>query len=170
MSQEPRLKEKYGIARCCLPTREQEIVGYFSFDDHIKVHRSDCDNLAKADPARLVTLDWDEILSKPSPEPKAAIGELDDTDYAILRHHRACDIDYSLKVARVLGIEKQSAFDHHQKLRNLGLLERVEALMVQYRKNITSKWIKHRNHTYYRLTPQGLACLAGAENRGSEEE
>jgi len=170
VNREPRLKEKYTIARCCLPAREQEIVGYFSFDDFIKVHRSDCANLAKVDPTRLVALEWDDILSDPEPGPVAETEELDEIDIAILRHHRDYDIDYSLKVARVLGIERQAAFERHQKLRNLGLLERVEALMVRYRKNITrNKWIKHRNHTYYRLTAKGSACLVGDESTGARE-
>jgi predicted transcriptional regulator len=65
-------------------------------------------------------------------------------------------IDYSLMVAAELRIEPQTAFERHDKLRRLGLIQRVNAVMVQYRKGIAkNKWIKHRNHTYYDLTEKG---------------
>ena len=106
-------------------------------------------------------LQWSDILAEPPFTPDTDYADLDRIDFAVLKHHRDFDIDYSLKVAQMLGIEKQDAFDHHQKLRNMGLLERVDALMVQYRKKIAKdKWIKHRNHTYYRLTDKGGAYLA----------
>ena len=156
----PLLKDKYSLAGCCHPTQNDSIVGYFSFDDHIKVHRDDCANLAKAAPERIVKLDWTDILALESVQPDRDYQDLDETDFAILKHHRDFDIDYSLKVAQVLGIEKQEAFDRHQKLRQLGLLERVEALIVQYRKKIAkNKWIKHRNHTYYQITKKGAGYL-----------
>jgi predicted transcriptional regulator len=48
----------------------------------------------------------------------------------------------------------------------LGALKRVEKLMIQYRKNIVKgKWIKHRNHTYYELTPKGERWIEGFEER-----
>jgi len=51
--------------------------------------------------------------------------------------------------------------EQRNKLRNQGLLERVDAVMVNYRKNIVpGKWVKHRNHTYYRLTEKGSRYLA----------
>ena len=169
MNAKNKLLDKYTLARCCSPQRADPIVGYFSFDDHIKVHRSDCGNLAKAEPSRLVKLEWDEVLDDSDDTPPPETTELDQTDLAILRHHRDYDIDYSLKVARMVGIDKQTAFDRHQKLRNLGLIERVEALMVQYRKKTApNKWIKHRNHTYYRLTPKGAACLASQVSDSGE--
>jgi hypothetical protein len=155
-----KLKQKYRLSGCCSPAVRDEIVGYFSYDDHIKVHRSDCGNLAKTDPERLVSLTWPEILEGEAFEPDTDYRSLEGEDFAILRHHREFDIDYSLKVARLLGLEKQEVFDRHQKLRNLGLLERVEALLVQYRKKVVrNKWIKHRNHTYYRLTEKGARYL-----------
>ena len=43
--------------------------------------------------------------------------------------------------------------------------ERVEPLMIRYRKNIVKgKWIKHRNHTYYELTEKGRKYLAHHES------
>jgi hypothetical protein len=156
----PRLKEKYTAARCCKPTPDDPIVGYYSHSDVIKVHREDCANLAKAEPDRLVTLRWADIIAEPDFEPGADFDTLDATDFAILKHHRDLDIDYSLKVARVLNIEKQVAFDRHRRLREMGLLERVQPTIVQYRKGVVKNtWIKHRNHTYYRLTGRGGAYL-----------
>lgn len=82
--------------------------------------------------------------------------ELSDKDFALLSHHLIMGIDYSLKVAGMIGVDKQTAFDMHKKMVALGLLRRVDATMVQYRKGVVShKWIKHRNHTYYDLTPKG---------------
>ena len=160
MSEIGPLKDKYSLAKCCSPARGDEITGYFSFDDHIKVHRADCTNLQKAEPSRLVSLVWSDILAEANTEPDPAWDSLDETDLAILKHHRDFDIDYSLKVARMLNLDKELVFERHRALRDRGLLERVEALMVQYRKGVAdNKWIKHRNHTYYRLTPEGRTCL-----------
>jgi hypothetical protein len=160
MSAEFRLKEKYVAARCCSPAPGDSLTGYFSHEDQIKVHRAGCPNLAKAPPERLVSLTWDEILDQAPFEPDTDYAELEAVDFAILKHHRDMDIDYSLKVARVLNLPKQEVFDRHRMLRELGLLERVEPLIVQYRKGIVkNKWIKHRNHTYYRLTARGTAYL-----------
>ncbi len=156
----PPLKERYTLAKCCTPTEAHQITGYFSYDNFIKVHQHDCANLAKAEPDRLVQLVWEEILAAEEFRPGDDYVDLDEIDFAVLKHHRDFDIDYSLKVARMLGIDKQEAFDRHKKLRELGLLERVEALIVQYRKRIAkNRWIKHRNHTYYELTERGTAYL-----------
>ena len=155
-----KLKEKYILARCCSPTEQDGIVGYFSYDDRIKVHGRECKNLDKADTSRLVDLRWTEIVEQEVDRPGVDFEQLDDLDFRILEYHLKFDIDYSLKVARMLNIDRQTAFDHHRKLRELGLLERVEALMVRYRKKVVDhKWIKHRNHTYYRITPKGELYL-----------
>ncbi|MFH2049803.1 MAG: DUF2250 domain-containing protein, partial [bacterium] len=82
---------------------------------------------------------------------------------------REYGVDYSLVVARKLNIPKQAAFDCHKKLREMGLLERVKPLIIQYRKGIVdNKWIKHRNHTYYDLTDKGksyLDCYINSDDR-----
>jgi len=156
----PPLKERYTLAKCCTPTATDQITGYFSYNNLIKVHRHNCPNLAKAESERLVQLEWEDILADDEFQPGADFNELDATDFAILKHHREYDIDYSLKVARMLALDKQETFDRHHKLRELGLLERVEALIVQYRRKIAkNRWIKHRNHTYYELTERGIAYL-----------
>ena len=161
MTDQIRLKEDYTIAKCCNPTQSDEIIGYYSHTNVLKVHCTSCANLAKAEPDRLVKLEWDEILAVDETIDTSEVSaKLDKLDYAILSHHAEYGVDYSHKVARMLGQEKQTLFDRHHKLRDLMLLERVEPRMIRYRKGIVdNKWIKHRNHTYYDLTILGRACL-----------
>lgn len=160
MTDRLKLKEKYILAKCCSPGRSDEIRGYFSFDDFIKVHRADCANLTKAESDRLVQLAWEDILDKPEAQPERDISELEEIDWRVLQLHAEVGVDYSLKVARLLHEDKQAVFDSHQKLREMGLLARVEPLIIQYRKGVVdNKWIKHRNHTYYDLTEKGRLYL-----------
>lgn len=155
-----RLKEDYIAANCCRPAPEDDIVGYYSHDNLIKVHKRGCPNLAKAEASRLMTLEWDDIVAGEEYRPESDYNSLDDTDFIILNHHRIYGYDYTLKVAAILRLDKQTVFDHHDKLRRMGLLERVEPRMIRYRKNIVKgKWIKHRNHTYYDLTARGADYL-----------
>jgi len=151
-----RLKDDYIIANCCSPEHGEAIIGYYSHNNIIKVHRKDCSNLEKAEQDRLVVLEWDSIIAGDEYEPDDDFKELDAIDLALLKHHRDYGFDYSLKVAAMMSLDKQIVFDHHAKLRDMGLLERIEPRMIQYRKNIVKgKWIKHRNHTYYDLTEKG---------------
>lgn len=160
MSQSPKLKEKYRLAGCCSPRESDKIVGYFSYDDFIKVHRSDCSSLEKADHERLVDLEWAEIVESDEFTPPAEYHNLEANDFAILKHHRDFGVDYSLKVAAMLHLPKTEVFDRHKKLRSQGFLVRVEPLIIRYRKGVVdNKWIKHRNHTYYELTEFGRRCL-----------
>jgi len=160
MAEDIPLKEKYQLARCCSPGLEDKIVGYFSYDDHIKVHRADCANLRKAETERLVSLNWDDIRRVASFTPGDDYARLDHADFRLLQHHRDFGVDYSLKVAAMLHLPKQDVFDRHRKLRDMGLLERVKPVMIQYRKGVVdNKWIKHRNHTYYGLTTVGSRYL-----------
>jgi hypothetical protein len=156
MSESITLKDDYTLARCCSPQVGSPIVGYYSHDNILKVHCKDCANLAKAEQSRLVTLAWDDIIAKKDFTPGEDFASLDDTDFAVLLHHQRFGIDYSLKVASMIHQDKQAVFDCHRKLRSMGLVQRVEATMVRYRKGVVdNKWIKHRNHTYYDLTEKG---------------
>jgi hypothetical protein len=160
MPEDIRLKDKYVLARCCSPSPGSPIVGYFSYDDIIKVHRQGCRNLTKAERERLVSLDWKDIIEGNDFRPGDDYGELEDNDFRILEHHRDLGVDYSLKTASVIHLPKQDVFDRHRKLRDMGLLKRVEPVMIRYRKGVVdNKWIKHRNHTYYELTPRGRDYL-----------
>ncbi len=170
MTASPKLKDDYILANCCRPELSDRIVGYYSHVKVLKVHRVDCANLQKVAAARLVVLVWDEILAPPDFRPDDDYAELDETDFAVLEHHERLGIDYSLKMARDVEITKEKAFDRHHKLRDLGLLERVDATMVQYRKNVVAhKWIKHRNHTYYDLTDKGRGYLAYFRNKAASD-
>jgi hypothetical protein len=160
MTGKPRLKEEYLLADCCRPTPEDAIVGYYSHTNILKVHRADCPNLEKTEQDRLVTLLWEDVLAPESYVPGDDFKQLDQTDFSILKHHREHGIDYSLLVAKALSIPKEEAFSRHARLRQLELLERVDAVMVRYRKGVVdNKWIKHRNHTYYDLTDKGRKYL-----------
>ncbi len=155
-----KLKGNYILAKCCQPIQPDEITGYYSFDNLIKVHKTDCSNISKSDQARLMKLKWDDIIETDEFKPEPDYKDLDEIDFLVLRHHNIYGVDYSLKVAAVLGIDRQSIFDSHNKLREMKLLERVQPLMIQYRKGIAkNKWIKHRNHTYYNLTDKGRKYL-----------
>ena len=155
-----KLKEKYVLANCCRPGENDPIVGYYSYNNVLKVHKAGCDELAKADPDRLVRLEWQDIRVGAEPGPGDDFTALDDIDFHILAHHRDMGIDYSLKVANSLRLNHQIVFERHAKLREMGLLKRVEPRLVRYRKHmVKGKWIKHRNHTYYDLTDKGAAYL-----------
>jgi hypothetical protein len=155
-----KLKADYIRANCCQPTEVDSIIGYYSYDNLIKVHKTECENLRKADQTRLVSLQWRDILGGKSFKPDDDYNLLDEVDFRVLNHHSNYGVDYSLKVARILHLEKQSVFDSHDKLRDMGLLERVEPKIIRYRKGIVdNKWIKHRNHTYYNLTKKGEKYL-----------
>ncbi len=155
-----RLKESYALAKCCSPSRDNQIVGYYSHDNYLKVHRHDCPNLSKAERERLVPLEWKDIVTEPDLTPGGDYDELTSVDFAVLAHHEKYGIDYSLKVARILHVPQEEVFDRHRRLRQLELLRRVEPRIVQYRRGIVdNKWIKHRNHTYYELTEKGRVYI-----------
>ncbi|MFH2048574.1 MAG: DUF2250 domain-containing protein [bacterium] len=161
MSDKIKLKKDYTLANCCTPCVSDEIIGYYSYNNILKVHKKNCPNLNKAEQERLVQLEWKDIIEDATPfEPDNDYNQLDENDWRVLEHHREYGVDYSLVVARKLNIPKQAAFDCHKKLREMGLLERVKPLIIQYRKGIVdNKWIKHRNHTYYNLTNKGKSYL-----------
>ena len=158
---EPILKEDYILAQCCSPGLNDTISGYYSYGGKIKVHRSNCESLDKSESDRFLSLEWSEITADKAFIPEQDYDQLDRTDFAVLAHHREYDIDYSLMVAKMLSIPRKEAFERHRKLRELKLIERVDAVMVRYRKNtVVNKWIKHRNHTYFRLTRKGSDYLS----------
>ena len=155
------IKEDYTLSNCCSPKPYDAIIGYYSHDLLIRIHQKKCKNLEKVDPQRLISLNWDDIICRQNQfEPDDDYKELSENDFAVLEHHIEYGIDYSLVVARKRNLTKQQAFDIHKKLRELNLIERVEAKIVQYRKGIVdNKWIKHRNHTYYDITEKGKNYL-----------
>lgn len=158
------IKENFRLAHCCNPGPGDDITGFLKLDSSlISVHTSNCSHLRKIQPARLINLKWDEILSEAeseSPLESPEYEKLEETDFAILRHHAAMGVDYAAAVARHTGINRATVFERHRKLRDLKLLARVQPRMIQYRKGIVrNKWIKHRNHTYYELTEKGREYL-----------
>ncbi len=164
MTKQLKAKKDFRIARCCDPIPPDEIRGFLKPDSGlISVHKAGCGNLRSIQPERLVKLRWEEILveedeTTPTHDPDFKL--LDETDFMILKHHAEMGVDYAAVVAKSLGIDRASVFERHRKLRDLGLLIRVQPKMIQYRKGIVkNKWIKHRNHTYYEITEKGSKIL-----------
>ena len=154
------LKEDFRLALCCNPLPGDDISGFLKPDSGvISVHKKGCRNLESIQPDRLVELEWDEILAEESNETQddnSLIERLDEIDLRILRHHAEMGVDYAAVVAKSQKIGRALVFERHRKLRDLGLLARVQPRIIQYRKNIVdNKWIKHRNHTYYEITERG---------------
>ena len=156
-----KIRDKYILVNCCNPRPYDAIVGYHSHDDCIKVHKAGCPNLANVEQARLIQLDWSDVIEADEFVPDKVYRSLEENDFRILELHNRLGLDYSLKVADILHLDKREVFDRHKKLRDLGLLRRVEKLMIRYRKGVVdNKWIKHRNHTYYELTNKGKNYIA----------
>ena len=160
----------YKIAKCCMPQEGDSITGYFKEDSTITVHHAECNAVQGFRSERLLAVAWDEIRTTETPTDSptlpAAFAELDETDYFILKHHQELGMDYSIVVAETLRISLEEMHQRHRKLRNMGGLKRVEGRIIHYRKNIVKgKWIKHRNHTYYELTPEGRTWIQAFENQ-----
>ena len=150
----------YTLAKCCSPQVGSQVIGYVKEDGTIAVHQSSCTSLKHLRQERLLDVTWQEIQTTASDaEPGEAdpiFSTLSEIDYLILKHHDTFGIDYSIAVSDALGIPLEETYKQHRKLKTIGGLSRVEKRIIQYRKNIVKgKWIKHRNHTYYELTPRG---------------
>lgn len=164
----------YKIAKCCTPEEDNPIVGYFKEDGTITVHNSSCSAVPSLRTERLLDVSWDEIHKSKIPDTSqdipSEVTELDETDYFILKHHQEFGMDYSKVVAETLRIPLEEMQQRHRKLRELGGLKRVEGRIIHYRKNIVKgKWIKHRNHTYYELTPEGNQWINAFERLSSKK-
>ena len=158
----------YKIAKCCIPEEDNLIIGYFKEDGTITVHDSSCAAVTSLRTERLLDVSWDEIHKSKIPDTShdipSEVTELDETDYFILKHHQELGMDYSIVVAETLRIPLEEVQQRHRKLRELGGLKRVQGRIIHYRKNIVKgKWIKHRNHTYYELTPEGSQWIDAFE-------
>lgn len=154
------LRKGYSLAKCCSPEPDEPIAGYISYQSKVIVHKAFCPNIKKIKSDRKVLLSWNKILDKEKLKPGPDFLELEELDFRILKHHQVLGVDYSLMLAEILKVSPHQVFEHHRKLRGLKLLERVKKVMIQYRKGIVdNKWVKHRNHTYYRITLKGEKYL-----------
>ncbi|MCG9128648.1 DUF2250 domain-containing protein [Candidatus Poribacteria bacterium] len=165
----------YKIAKCCIPEENDEIIGYFKEEGIITVHNTECKSISSLRIERLLDITWTEIKQNDTSNSKHEISkeieQLDETDYLILKHHQEMGMDYSKVVAETLYVPLDEIQDRHKKLRELGGLKRVEGRIIHYRKNIVKgKWIKHRNHTYYELTPEGNQWITTLENTSGDSD
>ncbi len=158
----------YHLSQCCNPQVGDAIVGYFREDGVFSVHKVGCPSLRSVHQGRLVEVTWQEIEDHRGEEPiDELFYELEEEDFSILGHLQAYGLDYAHPISQNTGIGLQETFRRLRRLRELGLISRVARRMVQYRKGIVEgKWIKHRNHTYYDLTPRGERMLVFREDRG----
>jgi len=156
----------YVLASCCSPTKPDRIKGYIKESGEISIHKTDCPDLKRLSEEKILSVSWSEIEKELNDQKQEDLDDLDyelldDTDFQILLHHYEFGVDYSIVVADALKIPLQDMSRRHKRLVKFGVLSRVEKRMIQYRKNIVDgKWIKHRNHTYYQLTPKGERFLA----------
>ncbi len=67
---------KISLAVCCSPVPGDEIVGYISKGNGVKVHRKDCPNIAH-EHHRLIEVSWDEEIQQKTYEVKLVINSTD---------------------------------------------------------------------------------------------
>lgn len=67
---------KIALASCCSPVPGDEIVGYVSKGQGVKVHRKDCPNVQN-EQERLIDVYWDENLEKKQYEVKLVVRSMD---------------------------------------------------------------------------------------------
>ncbi|MEG0526393.1 RelA/SpoT family protein [Amedibacillus sp. YH-ame10] len=67
---------KVSLAACCCPVPGDDIVGYISKGQGVKVHRSDCPNIIH-EKKRLIDVDWDENLEQKTYEVKLIVNSTD---------------------------------------------------------------------------------------------
>jgi hypothetical protein len=152
----------YHLSKCCNPQKGDEIIGYFREDRIFSVHQVGCSNVKTIPKERLVEITWEEIEGQKDKEPiDGLLYELEELDFRILHHFEVYGLDYAYPISQKTGIGLQETFRRLRRLRGLGTIARVPKVMIQYRKGIVDgKWIKHRNHTYYDLTPLGEKMIA----------
>ena len=165
----------YTLAKCCSPQVGSRVIGYFKEDGVIAVHRFGCTSLKHLRQERLLDVTWQEIQTAASgtepDEVDPVFAALDEIDFLILKHHQKFGIDYSIAVSEALGISLEKTYKQHRRLKAIGGLKRVEKRIIQYRKNIVKgKWIKHRNHTYYELTPRGEKWIEMFDRNGLAQD
>lgn len=68
---------KISLAQCCMPVHGDDIVGYITKGEGVKVHRRDCRNLAQLQ-QRLIDVEWEENLDQ----------KLYDASLVVLSHDR----------------------------------------------------------------------------------
>ena len=67
---------KVSLASCCTPVPGDEIIGYVSKGQGVKVHRADCPNIQK-EKERLIPVYWDENIEQKQYEVKLVIHSMD---------------------------------------------------------------------------------------------
>jgi hypothetical protein len=90
----------------------------------------------------------------------------DETDLKILNFISFAGPEYAWRLGINIGIDVAEARDRLERLLGKGLLEKVQGTMLEgYHRE--KSWVKHMNHTYYRLSREGELFLRNLhrENR-----
>ncbi|MHB8156555.1 MAG: DUF2250 domain-containing protein [Desulfocucumaceae bacterium] len=83
---------------------------------------------------------------------------VDSTDLAILKFIEYAGPEYAWRLGINVGIGAQEARDRLQALLEKELLKKVQGTMLEgYHRE--KDWVKHMNHTYYRLSRKGKQFL-----------
>jgi predicted transcriptional regulator len=83
---------------------------------------------------------------------------VDDTDMDILRFIAYAGPEYAWRLGINIGIDTREARQRLEKLMEKELLEKVQGTMLE-RYHREKDWVKHMNHTYYRLSRKGKQFL-----------
>lgn len=67
---------KVSLASCCTPVPGDEIIGYISKGQGVKVHRKDCPNIQR-EKARLIEVNWEEEIEQKQYEVKLVVRSMD---------------------------------------------------------------------------------------------
>ncbi|MFZ5643078.1 MAG: DUF2250 domain-containing protein [Bacillota bacterium] len=83
---------------------------------------------------------------------------LDETDMDILKFIEYAGPEYAWRLGINVGIDTREARERIEKLLEKGLLEKVQGTMLEgYHRE--KDWVKHMNHTYYRLSRKAKLFL-----------
>jgi len=82
----------------------------------------------------------------------------DETDLEILNFISYAGPEYAWRLGINIGIDVNEARERLERLIGKGLLEKVQGTMLEgYHRE--KDWVKHMNHTYYRLSREGELFL-----------
>nr|WP_274380927.1 DUF2250 domain-containing protein [Desulforadius tongensis] len=93
----------------------------------------------------------------------------DETDLEILKFIDYAGPEYAWRLGINIGIDVEESRQRLEKLLQKGLLEKVQGTMLEgYHRE--KDWVKHMNHTYYRISRQGRHYLRKLRRQAEREQ